>query len=151
MIRFAWVVATCALVAAAYAMGDSNGASREKRAAFERYVVNLSNWVLVRDAIEASQTESIKPLINASLELDFIRMAALYRERQIQGSEYVRCAVTKRIRSLKSQGFILQPQIFQNTGEFRKEDVDDYLSAECAGESSLNNWSSAQNPIAPSN
>jgi hypothetical protein len=113
----------------------------QRQAAFESYdhlLLNLTNNILIHDAMDSGKLEGVHPLVKAKLESDFARLVGLYEDYDFRQGEYGRCAISKRIRKMKEDGLIMSNE--ERLQDFPLQRVENYLNVECLGEPSHDNW-----------
>lgn len=136
-------VGSAALILGGYYWGFICGQQDADNATYDQVLPRLTENILVRDAIVAKSVDTIRPLIDAAIVADFVRMIELYEKHGFENGEYLRCVVSRRIRKLKQDGQILSERAVAENQGWPMARIEQYLSAECLGEPSHADW----NPV----
>ena len=94
--------------------------------------IRLANSIVMLDAVSLKKNDVANKFILLNLESDFELMVSLYEANGYQGNEYMRCVVSRRIRSLKEKKLIFVDDVPWG--------VSLYLDKECMGKPSHENW-----------
>lgn len=142
MIRKFFVICVGATVTllGGYYWGFLCGKQSAADTAYEQVLQQLANYILIRDAIMAKGVDSIRPLVDAGIVADFVRMIDMYEKHGFENGEYVRCAVSRRFRKLKQDGHILSDRVASEKEGWPITKIEKYLNTECLGEPSHADW-----------
>lgn len=140
-----WLSLSTVVVIGSYYWGYQCGKQEAHFASFDRLLVDLSDNILMRDALEIGQIEQIQPLAISKIESDFALMVQLYEEHEIKTLEHIRCAVSRRIRQLKRDKQIMSDEEKLREADFPIDKISSYLKTECLGEPSHLNWAKLDN------
>jgi hypothetical protein len=126
------------ILAAAYG-GYLFGKRESDAARFESVVIEAGNDLLLYDAFLSGKTEGVLDLITAKIENNFADLALLYGDYEFKSSEYIRCAVTRRVRKDTASNIF-----FKDKDRERYSEISNYMMQECDGEPSHKNWVTGQ-------
>ncbi len=132
------VVFCITLSATAYYWGFLCGKRHIDNLSYDHLANDLTNLILVYDAIKANDFSNVTPLVKNNIELKFGEFVKLYREFDFNSSLQARCAITRRFRKMVIEGEILHNQ--ESLDGYPIEIINQYLDAECLGEPSHTNW-----------
>ncbi len=134
------VVFSAVLSVGLYSWGYLCGLQSGNFTEYDILLFNLTNNILISDALEIDEPETIEPMIKSKIELDFIRMAQLYKEHKFKNGEYLRCVISRRVRKFKENGQVMTDIETLKEIDFSIDKINDYLKTECLGEPSHTNW-----------
>lgn len=132
------LISVVVLVSLSYYWGYLCGKRDASLGFYDYLLLNLTNYILVHDAIKSGQTESMRPLVDSQIETSFAYAIGLYEDYNFEYGEYSRCTVSKRIRKMKKNGLILSDK--NRMQDYPLKRVEGYLVTECLGEPSHGNW-----------
>lgn len=114
------------------------GQRESDRELYNVLLQDVSNTILLRDAISSGNAEEVLPLTTSSIESDFAQLIVLYNRYSFEEREHIRCAISRRVRKLKETGAILADE--SNLEYYPIEVVNEYLNGNCPGSPSHDNW-----------
>jgi hypothetical protein len=132
------IVFSLALASLAYYWGYLCGAQELDQFHYDSSLMSLSNNILIFDAIQIKDFDSVKPVIVSAIESDFAAMVTLHKKYEFNNTEHLRCAVSRRFRLLKEEGEVLSD--VNSREEYPITLVNKYVVNECPGAPSHNNW-----------
>lgn len=117
---------------------------RDRQIAFDRFdsaLLALSVSIYMIDAINSGKSAEAKSSLLADVEGNISKVAQLYDKHHFSDRERVRCAVTRKIRTLYEAKEILQSTENLAAMNYPLSEVTDYLQKNCAGSPSHQDWS----------
>lgn len=107
---------------------------------YDYSLFELSNYILIYDALEAERMDEIFPLITANINSSFNQVVTLYKYEKFDDFERARCATSRRFRSFRESGKPEFSDAALMEQGFYLEDIKEYLASECLGPPSHSNW-----------
>lgn len=108
---------------------------------YEQNLVSLSNEILYLDGISSNKTDGLDSVIKSSMETHFSNMVTLFMQQGYKELEYMRCAVTRKIREMKESKVVFIDEQKALDDGYPIKLINNYLENNCTGKPSHKNWS----------
>lgn len=109
-------------------------------AIYDRHLFGLSMMVLMSDALEHENYDTLRKLLTAEIERGISGMVHLYDKHEFSDGKRVRCAVTRKVRVLHKKHKILLSREELEELEYPYDQVIEYLDSNCKGSPSHEDW-----------
>lgn len=110
-------------------------------AKYDDLQLSLTAEVMTYDAIENGNGKLAVPMVLSVISSDFAKMVELYDMGQREQSDYVRCAITRKLRVLKGKGVVFSGEVAAADWGDALAPIEKYLASECPGRPSHADWS----------
>jgi len=139
------LISVAAAIVGAYWVGLLHGKKESDFKLYDYLLSDLGNNLYVYDALQIQQADKALSVLSADIESDFNTVVELYVDRRFDDFEHLRCAITRRIRSLRTAGNVETDEKRLAEKGFDVKMLNHYLAENCIGKPSKTNWAVENN------